>query len=225
MDSRSAESAARRALRAAAVLAVAAVMAVALVSLVHERAQPSIEASRRARQLAELTAVLGDVAYDNDPLTDTVLLHDPELLGSEQPLTAHRVRRGGTTIAVLLNAVATEGYAGPIRLLLAVGVDGRVLGVRVLEHRETPGLGDAIESRRSDWLLGFDGRSLADPPADRWEVRRDGGEFDQFTGATVTPRAIVKAVKNTLLYVKEKGNALYAPAESVQARALLGSTG
>lgn len=212
MDSRSAESAAGRALRAAAVLAAAAVVAVALVSLVHERALPRIEASRRAQQLAELTAVLGDVAYDNDPLTDTLLLHDPELLGSEQPLTAHRVRRAGTTVAVLLNVVAPDGYAGPIRLLVAVDDAGRVLGVRVLEHRETPGLGDVIESRRSDWLRGFDGRSLAEPPAGRWEVRRDGGDFDQFTGATVTPRAVVRAVRRALTYVERHRERLFEAA-------------
>jgi electron transport complex protein RnfG len=212
MDNRSAEPAAGRALRAAATLAAAAVVAVALVSLVHDRAQPSIEASRRARQLAELTGVLGDVAYDNDPLTDTVVLHDPELLGSELPLTAHRVRRAGTTVAVLLNVVAPDGYAGPIRLLVAVDAAGRVLGVRVLEHRETPGLGDVIESRRSDWLRGFDGRSLADPPPDRWEVRRDGGDFDQFTGATVTPRAVVRAVRKALVHVERHHEELFGAA-------------
>jgi electron transport complex protein RnfG len=212
MASRGAESAVARALRAAAVLATAAVLAVALVSLVHDRAQPSIEASRRARQLAELTGVLGDVAYDNDPLTDTVLLHDPELLGSEQPVAAHRVRRGGTTVALLLNVVAPDGYSGPIRLLVAVDGAGRVLGVRVLEHRETPGLGDAIESRRSDWLRGFDGRSLADPPAARWEVRRDGGDFDQFTGATVTPRAVVRAVRKALVHVERHHEELFGAA-------------
>ena len=212
MDSRSADSAVARALRAAAVLAAAAAVAVALVSLVYDRAQPSIEASRRARQLAELTAVLGDVAYDNDPLADTVLLHDPELLGSEQPLTAHRVRRAGTTVALLLNVVAPDGYSGPIRLLVAVDAAGRVLGVRVLEHRETPGLGDAIESRRSDWLRGFDGRSLADPPPDRWEVRRDGGDFDQFTGATITPRAVVRAVRKALVHVERHHDELFGAA-------------
>ena len=215
MDNRSAESAVARALRAAAVLAAAAVVAVALVSLVHDRAQPSIEASQRARRLAELTAVLGNMAYDNDPLADTVLLHDPELLGSEQPLVAHRVRRAGTTVAVLLNVVAPDGYAGPIRLLVAVDAADRVLGVRVLEHRETPGLGDAIESRRSDWLRGFDGRSLADPPADRWEVRRDGGDFDQFTGATVTPRAVIRAVRRALIHVERHHDELFGAATPV----------
>jgi electron transport complex protein RnfG len=209
MDSQGTEPAFARAARAAAVLATAAVLAVALVSLVHDRAQPSIEASQRARQLAELTGVLGDVGYDNDPLTDTLLMRDPELLGSEQPLVAHRVRRAGTTVAVLLNVVAPDGYAGPIRLLVAVDAAGRVLGVRVLDHRETPGLGDVVESRRSDWLRGFDGRSLADPSPERWEVRRDGGDFDQFTGATITPRAVVRAVRRALTYAERHHEQLF----------------
>ena len=214
MASQSAEPAARRALRAAAVLAAAAVAAVALVSVVHDRAQPQIEASRRAQQLAELTTVIGDLTYDNDPLTDTLLLHDPELLGADRPLVVHRVRHAGATVAVLLNVVAPDGYAGPIRLLVAVDGTGRVLGVRVLEHRETPGLGDVIEERRSDWIRGFDGRSLGDPPAGRWEVRRDGGDFDQFTGATVTPRAVVRAVRKALTYVERHRDELFAAAPS-----------
>jgi len=212
MDTRSAGPAARRALHAAAVLAAAAIAAFVLVSVVHDRAEPRIEASRRAQQLAQLTAVLGDLAYDNDPLADTLLLRDPELLGTDQPLVAHRVRRAGTTVAVLLNAVAPDGYAGPIRLLVAVDGAGRVLGVRVLEHRETPGLGDVIEERRSDWIHGFDGRSLGDPPPDRWAVRRDGGDFDQFTGATVTPRAVVGAVRKALVYVERHRDELFEAA-------------
>jgi electron transport complex protein RnfG len=190
----------RRAARAVAVLVAASVVAVGLVAIVHDLAEPRIEASRQAQRLAQLTAVLGNVAYDNDPLTDTLAVRDPELLGTDETLTAHRVRLGGRTLAVLLGAVAPDGYSGAIRLLIAIGADGRVLGVRVLEHRETPGLGDFIEARRSDWIHGFAGRSLADLPPAGWQVRKDGGEFDQFTGATVTPRAVVGAVRDALTY-------------------------
>jgi electron transport complex protein RnfG len=182
------------------VLVAASVVAVGLVAIVHDRAEPLIEASRRAQRLAQLTAVLGGLAYDNDPLADTLPVRDPELLGTDEPLVVHRVRLGGRTLAVLLNVVAPDGYSGAIRLLVAVGAEGRVLGVRVLEHRETPGLGDFIDTRRSDWIHGFDGRSLGDPPAAGWQVRKDGGEFEQFTGATVTPRAVVRAVRNALTY-------------------------
>jgi electron transport complex protein RnfG len=191
---------ARRAARAAAVLVAAGVIAVGLVAIVHDRAEPLIEASRRAQRLAQLAAVLGNVAYDNDPLADTLLVLDPELLGTNEPLAVHRVRLGERTLAVLLNVVAPDGYSGAIRLMVAISAEGRVLGVRVLEHRETPGLGDFIDTRRSDWIHGFAGRSLGDPPAAGWQVRKDGGEFDQFTGATVTPRAVVRAVRSSLTY-------------------------
>jgi len=203
-------SAMRRAARAVAVLVAASVVAVGLVAIVHDLAEPRIEASRQAQRLAQLTAVLGNVAYDNDPLTDTLAVRDPELLGTDETLTAHRVRRGGRTLAVLLGAVAPDGYSGAIRLLIAIGADGRVLGVRVLEHRETPGLGDFIEARRSDWIHGFAGRSLADPPSAGWKVRKDGGEFDQFTGATVTPRAVVGAVRDALTYFERHRTELLA---------------
>lgn len=205
------EPPARRALRAAVVLTVAAAAAVGLVSVVHDLAQPRIEASRRAQQLAQLTEVLGGLAYDNDPLADTRSVRDPELLGTDAALTVHRVRNDGATVALLLNVVAPDGYSGPIRLLIGIDARGRVLGVRVVEHRETPGLGDAIEERRSDWIRGFDGRSLDDPPAPRWQVRKDGGDFDAFTGATVTPRAIVRSVRNALAYVEQHRDELYAP--------------
>jgi electron transport complex protein RnfG len=203
-------SPARSAVVAAAVLAVVTAVAVGVVALVHDRAAPQIDASRRAERLKQLTAVLGEVAYDNDPLSDTIGVRDAELLGTDEPLTAHRVRRGAAPVAVLLNVVAPDGYEGAIRLLVAIDAQGRLLGVRVLEHHETPGLGDFIEERRSDWIHGFDGRSLGDPPAERWQVRKDGGDFDQFTGATVTPRAVVRAVRNALVYFSRHRDELFA---------------
>jgi electron transport complex protein RnfG len=207
------ESSARRALRAAAILGGAAVVAVGLVSVVHDLAQPRIEASQRAQRLGQLTAVLGGVRYDNDPLADVTYVRDPELLGVDEALPVHRARLAGEPAALLVTAVAPDGYAGAIRLLVAIDADGRLLGVRVLAHRETPGLGDAIEERRSPWIRIFDGRSLSDPPAGRWQVRKDGGDFDQFTGATVTPRAIVTAVRNVLVYHARHRERLYsAPA-------------
>jgi electron transport complex protein RnfG len=209
MDTGSPEGASRRAARAALVLAIAAACSVGLVSVVNDLAQPRIAAVQRAKRVAQLTAVMGPVAFDNDPLTDVISVRDAELLGSSEPQLVHRVRRGGATIAVLVNAVAPDGYSGPIRLLVAVDASGRLLGVRVTDHRETPGLGDRIEERRSDWIHGFDGRSLGDPPAPRWQVRKDGGDFDQFTGATITPRAIVRAVRRTLEFVSRHHDELF----------------
>ena len=210
MDSRTDASPLKSAAVAAAVLAAATTVAVAVVALVHQSAAPRIEATRHAQQLQKLTALLGGTAFDNDPLADTVSVRDPELLGTDAPLTVHRARLGSAPVAVLINAVAPDGYAGAIRLLVAVDPQGRLLGVRVLEHHETPGLGDLLEERRSDWIRGFDGRALGDPPPERWTVRKEGGDFDQFTGATVTPRAVVLAVRNALVYFSRHRDELLA---------------
>lgn len=219
MATRNAEQPRFRPLRAAAMLAIAAVCSVGLVSFVHDITRPRIEASERAQRVAQLAAVLGPARYDNDLLADVVTVRDPELLGTDEPLPVHRARLAGRPVAVLLVAVAPDGYSGAIRLLVAVDPDGRLLGVRVLSHKETPGLGDAIEARKSGWIDAFAGRSLEDPAVDRWKVRKDGGDFDQFTGATVTPRAVVRAVRNALVYVDRHRDELFAEQTEPQAPA------
>ncbi len=200
MDTRDAEANRRRPLRAALTLAVAAAVAVGIAALVHDIAAPRIEANERAQRIARFAAVLGAAQYDNDLLGDVIFVRDAERLGTDDPVPVHRARLAGQPVAALIETVAPDGYSGEIRLLVAVGADGHLLGVRVLAHKETPGLGDAIDERKSSWILGFTGRSLADPAPQGWKVRKDGGEFDQFTGATVTPRAVVGAVEDALLY-------------------------
>ena len=112
-------------------------------------------------------------------------------------------------VAVLMIVTASGGYNGDIRLLIGIDTDGRVLGVRVISHRETPGLGDPIELEKSDWILGFNQKSLRQPEPPGWAVKKDGGQFDQFTGATISPRAVVKAVHNTLKYFAENQQSLF----------------
>jgi H+/Na+-translocating ferredoxin:NAD+ oxidoreductase subunit G len=210
MDTREAAANRRRPLRAALTLAVAAAVAVGIAALVHDIAQPRIEANERAQRVARLAAALGTAKYDNDLLGDVIFVRDAERLGTDNPVPIHRARLGGQPVAALIETVAPDGYSGAIRLLVAVGADGRLLGVRVLAHKETPGLGDAIDERKSDWILGFAGRSLADPAPERWKVRKDGGDFDQFTGATVTPRAVVGAVEDALLYFDAHRQQIFA---------------
>ena len=118
---------------------------------------------------------------------------------------------GLPNITVILTPVAPDGYSGEIRLLVGIRYDGSLSGVRVLEHHETPGLGDAIEEGRSDWITRFTGLSLSNPAAPGWTVKRDGGHFDQFTGATITPRAVVKAVHRCLIYFAQNRAYLFAP--------------
>ncbi len=195
---------------AAGVLAVFAAVGVGLVALTEDATRDRIEANERAFLLRTLNDVLPPDRYDNDLFNDTIQVSDTELLGTREPATVYRAYRDGRPEAVILTPVAPDGYSGVIRLLVGIDAEGRVTGVRATAHRETPGLGDAIEAERSGWILKFEGRSLGDPPLARWAVRRDGGEFDQFTGATVTPRAVVKAVRNALVYFAAHRELLFA---------------
>lgn len=147
---------------------------------------------------ASLSQVLPAGTYENDPLRDTLsIATDPAETG--QPETrVHLARKNGSVIAVAYKIVAPDGYAGPISLILGVDRDGNLLGVRAIAHSETPGLGDKIELGKSNWILSFDGKSRRNPGETRFKVRKDGGDFDQFAGATITPRKVVKAVWKAL---------------------------
>jgi electron transport complex protein RnfG len=214
MDTTGTEPDRRRPLRAALLLAAAAVVTVGLVAIVNDLARPRIEANERAQRVAQLAEVLSGTGYDNDLLQDVVTVRDAGRLGTDESLPVYRARQAGQPVAAILTAVAPDGYAGSIRLLVGISADGRLLGVRVVAHRETPGLGDAIDERKSTWIDGFIGRSLGDPAPGRWQVRKDGGDFDQFTGATVTPRAVVRAVLNALTYFEANRATLLAAQQS-----------
>jgi len=168
-----------------------------LVSAVIGIADALTRADIAQRQLEDLQATLQQVVpakyYDNDLVRDVVVVQD-----GGRALRVYRARRDGEVRAVSFQ-VSAPGY-GNTAMLIVLGIDraGTLLGVRVVSHSETPGLGDKIETRRSDWILGFDGRSLNDPPPAGWGVKKDGGAFDQFTGATITPRSVVHAVKSGL---------------------------
>ena len=194
------ERPARRAVRAAVVLAAAAIAAFGLVAVVHELTRDQIAATDVCANSPASTRCLREGLYDNDLLADTVTLRDPELLGATETITAYRARLRGEPVAVVLEPVAPDGYSGAIRLLIAIAPDGTVLGVRTVSHHETPGLGDFIEARKSDWIQRFAGKSFRNPAAARWRVRKDGGDFDQYTGATITSRAVVGTVGRTLAF-------------------------
>jgi electron transport complex protein RnfG len=191
------------------VLAAFAVVGVTLVAVTHAATAGRIAANDRMTMLKKLEAIVPAGSIGNDPIADRIEVQSQDLLGSAST-NVYRVRKEGEPVAVVLNPVVPDGYAGPIKLLVAVMRDGSLGGVRVVSHHETPGLGDKIEEQRSDWVLGFAGKSLGDPSEAQWKVRRDGGVFDQFTGATITPRSVVKAVANTLRFVQTQGEQLYA---------------
>jgi Na+-translocating ferredoxin:NAD+ oxidoreductase subunit G len=196
---------AKSALTLAIVAAVLAAVLVLVASLTRER----IASNEQAWIKQRLDALVAPETHDNDLLADSIAVTAPDLLGSAQPVRIYRARRAGAPVAAVLRPLAPDGYRGPIELLVAIGQDGRLIGVQVIRHEETPGLGDAFESRDVHWLDRFRGRSLTDPPPQRWTVRRDGGDFDAFTGATITPRAIVKAVRNALEYYQRNSQRIF----------------
>lgn len=197
-------------LRSALILTVFAMAGVGLVALSFEGTRARIAANERAALLRSLHAVVMPEEHDNDIFEDVVEVTAPDWLGTEDPVAVYRARKAGRPVAVVLTPVAPDGYNGRIRLLVGVYHDGTLAGVRAIGHQETPGLGDGVDERRSDWIHGFDGRSLQDPGSDGWKVKRDGGVFDQFTGATITPRAVVGAVYRALQYFATHRDELFA---------------
>jgi electron transport complex protein RnfG len=200
---------------ASAILAAFAVFGTSLVTLTHAFTKERIESNEREALLHSLHALVPSESIDNDIITDMITVKAKGRLGSEET-TVYRGRKLEQPVAVVLNTIVPNGYSGPIKLLVAVRYDGTLGGVRVISHKETPGLGDKVEESRSDWIYSFEGKSLQNPPIEKWGVKRDGGVFDQFTGATVTPRAIVKAVKQTLLYVRDNTEALYDRSPTIE---------
>lgn len=198
----------------ALLLAVFGLLGAALVALIHEGTKARIEANIEATTLAQLNEILPADRYDNDIIRDVLKASD-ELIGGND-LTIYRARLDGQPAAAVLTVIARGGYSGDIHLLVGITADGRITGVRVVSHRETPGLGDDIEVRRSDWILGFDDRSLGDPPEALWRVRSEGGVFDQFTGATITPRAVVRGVRNALTYFQQNRDMIFQPLPDIE---------
>lgn len=185
------------------------VIGTTLVSFIQQETKQMIADNEKKVLLRNLYALLPADKLDNDIAQDTLLLPPSHLLGTDSPATAYRARKQEQPVAVIFNAIAPDGYNGNIHLLIGVYENGKIAGVRAVKHNETPGLGDAIEIRKSDWILGFNDKSLQNPLLEKWKVKRDGGDFDQITGATITPRAIVNAVKNTLDYYQQNRESLF----------------
>ena len=193
----------------AGLLAAFALVGTGLVAYTHQQTEQRIEANERAALLDRLRRTLPAGSYDNDIADDVVYARAPGRLGSPEAMPVYRARSEGRPVAAVLTVVAPDGYNGAIRLLVGVRRDGTVAGVRVVSHQETPGLGDYIEADKSDWIEQFTGRALGDPPAERWRVGKDGGAFEALTGATITPRAVLGAVRNALIYFRDRRQALF----------------
>lgn len=186
-----------------------AVSGAALVGLTFKQTADDIKHNEELTLLRQLNTIIPAAAYDNDLLADTRSIKPQPLLGTDEDTTVYRARKDNKNVAAIFTSIAANGYNGPIHMLVGVYADGRLAGVRIVKHRETPGLGDAVELSHSKWVLGFDNKSLTDPDEKHWKVKRDGGIFDQFTGATITPRAVVKAVHDALLYFSQNQAMLF----------------
>lgn len=195
--------------RAGLILAVLAFVCTVLVAVTHSVTAPRIAANAQAYLEASLKPVLGTIPYDGKLSESTIVIPQPHDLPGKDAATVYRVYADASPVAALFVVTAMDGFSGPIKLLIGVDANGVLSGVRVLEHRETPGLGDKIEASKSDWILQFSKKSLVNPDRSLWAVKRDGGEFDQFTGASITPRSVVNAVKQTLLYFEENRDVVF----------------
>ena len=209
-------SATKMAAHTAVILFLFVVVFTGLLSSAYLWTLPTIEAAAAEEKMKLIDEVLPRASYDNDLLRDRLVLAATPALGQDQASTAYRARRGGQVSALVLEAIATDGYAGKIRLLIALSDQGGVLGVRVTQHKETPGLGDYIEPRKDKnkqrpWITQFDGLTPTAANGGEWKVKKDGGRFDSVAGATVTPRAVIKAVHKAALYVEANREQLFAP--------------
>ncbi len=200
-------------------LGIFAIAGTSMVALTYEGTEARIIDNDYQALLRTLHALVPPDSHDNDIATDTVTVTSKALLGNKKPSTIYLARLKGVPVAAVITATAPDGYNGAIKLLVAIRFDGSISGVRVLNHRETPGLGDGIEVERSNWITGFNGLSLNNPDELGWRVKKDGGIFDQFTGATVTPRAVVKAVHHALIYFKQHRDQLFNASASAEASA------
>jgi electron transport complex protein RnfG len=210
-------AAGRNATRTGLILLVFTLVGTAALAWTFARTHPAIEASEKKQKLMLLNQVMPPQIYDNDLIGSQRQLPADDLLGTRQPSAVWIARKGGQISGLVLEAVAPDGYSGDIALLIGLSTAGDILGVRVTAHHETPGLGDYIDIAKSNWIRQFDGRSLARPEAKLWKVKKDGGAFDSVAGATITPRAVVKAVRSALEYVsKHQAELLGTPPSPTQ---------
>lgn len=195
----------KHASKTAITLIAFAMVFTALLAYIFQITKLPIEKSEAKARLALFRQIVPQSMHNNDLLKDAISIAPSDLLGNNQTTIANRARINNEPAAIILEAIAHDGYSGDIKLLIAIRADGSLSGVRVLSHKETPGLGDYIDIAKDNWIKLFDNQSLNNVggnqlPADKWKVKKDGGQFDFMAGATITPRAVVKAVHKALQY-------------------------
>lgn len=193
-------------------LALFAVVTTLLISGTFLQTKDRIALEQRKAEEKALLQIVPRERHDNSMLDDTIAVSaEAAGLGLEDSKQIYIARKGADAIAVIIPVTAPDGYSGGIDMIVGVNADGTIAGVRALRHKETPGLGDKVDLNKDDWILGFNGRSLNNPALAGWAVKKDKGEFDQFTGATITPRAVVAATLRALQYAQTEYDTLFAP--------------
>lgn len=200
----------RHAVKTALIMIAFALVGTSLLVYIYDVTKTPIAESEAKARMALFRQIVPDGMHDNPLLEDVIEIPADPMLGNRTASHVYRARLAGEPMAVILEAVAPDGYSGDIKLLVAIRVDGTISGVRVLAHKETPGLGDYIDITHSQWIKQFDSQSLGSRAAELWKVKKDGGEFDYVVGATVTPRAVVKAVRKALEYFEIHRESLFA---------------
>jgi electron transport complex protein RnfG len=207
---------------AAVNLLVFTLVGTALLAFTFQQTLAPITKSEEEEKLNLITQLLPPALFDNNVVRDMLTLKADALLGTSDDSLVYRARLKGKPSAVVLEAIAPDGYSGKIFLLVAIKANGEVAGVRVVSHHETPGLGDYIDLAKSPWIKNFDGKSHAQYKDADWKVKKDGGQFDYMAGATITPRAVVKAVHKALQYFEANRDKLFAPLPNQSPRPLAG---
>lgn len=190
------------------ILAVFALIVTAIVALTQQLTKDAIKKQEQRYLLTLLEQVVDPKTYNNDLANQCVLVTSQDMLGRATPQRAFIARKDNTPVAIAIETTAPNGYSGNIDIIVGITTDGVVSGVRTLRHQETPGLGDKIEITKSSWMDSFKGWLLTDKNEPQWRVKKDGGEFDQFTGATITPRAVVEATRKALAFVNKEQRAI-----------------
>lgn len=197
-------------------LGVFALTTTAFVAGTYLSTQDIIKENIRKAEEKALLDIIPKSRHNNSMLDDTFLINNIELLGLREQKNIYIARQGQQAVAVIVPTTARDGYTGDIDIIVGINIDGTIAGVRVLSHRETPGLGDNIETKKSGWVFSFNNKSLTDPQNNQWTVKKDGGVFDSFTGATITPRAVIFAVQRALQFFKDNRDQILPDNQHIQ---------
>lgn len=199
-------------------LAAFAIVCTAVVATISQLTKPIIAQQEQVALLKTINQLIPESSYDNDIFASCFIVNDDDLLGKGRSQQVFVAKKGNTPVALMLETSTFKGYAGEIKLAVGIFADGSVAGVRAIRHTETPGLGDKIQTNKSDWIYSFNGKYYQQAQDARWEVTKNGGDIDAFTGATITPRAVTLAVKDALIYVAKNKQQLFNQAPNCGAQ-------